>query len=78
MCKKKDIIKIIEDIDLDIKVTENDFVKTFKELEIDSLDTFNIISEIENTYDIKISDEDFEKINSLNDILNFVKNVKKL
>jgi acyl carrier protein len=78
MCKKKDIIKIIEDIDLDIKVTENDFVKTFKELEIDSLDTFNIISEIENTYDIKISDEDFEKINSLNDVLNFVKNVKKL
>ena len=78
MIEKNEIIKIIEDIDLGINVNENDFNKTLKEIGLDSLDTFNLISEIETVFNKKISDDSFEKIKSLNDLLNLLNNVKEV
>lgn len=78
MIEKNEIIKIIEDIDLDINVNENDFNKTLKEIGLDSLDTFNLISEIETVFNKRISDDSFEKIKSLNDLLNLLNNVKEV
>jgi acyl carrier protein len=78
MIEKNEIIKIIEDIDLGINVNENDFNKTLKEIGLDSLDAFNLISEIETVFNKKISDDSFEKIKSLNDLLNLLNNVKEV
>ena len=78
MIEKNEIIKIIEDIDLDINVNENDFNKTLKEIGLDSLDTFNLISEIETVFNKKISDDSFVKIKSLNDLLNLLNNVEEV
>tara|TARA_B110000971_G_C19547592_1_gene293091 strand:- start:236 stop:472 length:237 start_codon:yes stop_codon:yes gene_type:complete len=78
MIEKNEIIKIIEDIDLGINVNENDFNKTLKEIGLDSLDTFNLISEIETVFNKKISDDSFVKIKSLNDLLNLLNNVEEV
>jgi len=74
MIDKDQIIKIIEDIDIDVKSEDIDFNKPLKELGIDSLDVFNLISEVETIFDKKISDDTFEKIISLNDLLKFLNN----
>lgn len=74
MIDKDQIIKIIEDIDIDVKSEDIDFNKPLKELGIDSLDTFNLISEVETIFNKKISDDTFEKIISLNDLLKFLNN----
>jgi acyl carrier protein len=78
MIEKNEIIKIIKDIDLDININENDFNKTLKEIGLDSLDTFNLISEIETVFNKKISDDSFVKIKSLNDLLNLLNNVEEV
>ena len=78
MIEKNEIIKIIKDIDLDKNVNENDFNKTLKEIGLDSLDTFNLISEIETVFNKKISDDSFVKIKSLNDLLNLLNNVEEV
>ena len=74
MTTRIEIIKIIKDLDIHIKVAENDFDKTLKEIGLDSLDTFNLISEVETVFNIKINDDSFEKIKSLNDLLNLINN----
>ena len=74
MIDKDQIIKIIEDIDIDVKSEDIDFNKPLKELGIDSLDTFNLISEVETIFNKKISDDTFAKIMTLNDLLNFLNN----
>ena len=74
MIDKDQIIKIIEDIDIDVKSEDIDFNKTLKELGIDSLDAFNLISEVETIFNKKISDDTFAKIMTLNDLLNFLNN----
>jgi len=72
MIKKDQIIKIIEDMDINVKVEDINFSKPLKEIGLDSLDVFNLISEVETIYDKKISDDIFEKIGSLNDLLKFL------
>ena len=69
MINEKKIIELINEMDLDIKIKTEDLKKPFEELGMDSLDVFNLISEIEIYKKIKISDSDFEKIKSINDLI---------
>jgi len=78
MIDKDQIIKIIEDIDIDVKADDIDFNKPLKELGLDSLDAFNLISEVETIFDKKISDDTFEKIVSLNDLLKSLNNIESV
>ncbi|MDO4177045.1 MAG: acyl carrier protein [Bacillota bacterium] len=43
-----------------------------KDLEADSLDAVEIIMAIEDEYDIEIPDEDAEKFQTINDMVNYV------
>ena len=45
---------------------------TFKSLEIDSLDVFELVTEIEEEFDIEI--EDAENLKSVQDLVNYIEN----
>ena len=54
---------------------EKDDIKldsTFKSLEIDSLDVFELVTEIEEEFDIEI--EDAENLKSVQDLVNYIEN----
>ena len=67
---KENLIKVIQsvvDIPSDINVDTN-----FIELGFDSMDYASIILEIEERYNIKISNNQYDKLNSINNILTFL------
>ena len=72
MIDQNKIREILKQAGLDINPSEDDFDKSFRDLGIDSLDVFSFLSEIEMAEDIAISDSDFEKINTLNDVISFL------
>lgn len=47
--------------------------KTFKDLGSDSLDTVELIMELENEFNIKINDDEMEKIGNVQDAINLIK-----
>lgn len=71
--KVKDII--VEQLDVDAeKVTME---ASFKEdLEADSLDVVELVMEFEDAFDMEISDEDAEKINTVGDAVNYINNAQ--
>jgi len=72
---EKRIIKIIcEQLDVDEKdvVPEASFVD---DLGADSLDQVELIMAMEETFDISIPDEDAEKIGTVQDTIDYIKNV---
>lgn len=72
---EKRVIKIIcEQLDVDEKdvVSEASFVD---DLGADSLDQVELIMAMEETFDISIPDEDAEKIGTVQDTIDYIKNV---
>ena len=66
---------VVEKLDVPIeKVTEN--AKFIDDLGADSLDTVELIMQFEEDFDIDIPDEDAEKILSVQDALDYIKNNK--
>ena len=47
------------------------------ELGLTSFDLVSLISEIEETYDIKINDEDIESILTVKDLIDYIENKKQ-
>jgi len=71
---EKRVIKIIcEQLDVDEKdvVSEASFVD---DLGADSLDQVELIMAMEETFDISIPDEDAEKIGTVQDTIDYIKN----
>jgi acyl carrier protein len=59
-----------------LDITEEDIKleSSFKEdLGADSLDVVDLTMDIEDTFNIDIGDEDFEKILTVNDLVNYIK-----
>ncbi len=48
----------------------------YDDLSADSLDLFQIITEIEDEFDIEFSNEDAEKIKTIGDAVSYIKNKK--
>lgn len=48
----------------------------YEDLSADSLDLFQIITELEDKFDIEFSNEDAEKIKTIGDAVNYIKNKK--
>ncbi len=65
------IIEIMES-EMDRKFDNIDENTTFEELQLDSLDMVEIIMDIEEKFDIEISDEDGENIKSIGDAVKYV------
>jgi len=61
---------------------EIDEVTMDKNLEFDfgadSLDLYEILVDIENTFDMKFSDEEYENVKSINDIVKVIENKKQI
>jgi acyl carrier protein len=68
----EEVIQVIKGIVDDIKIKEDDYDTIFKDLGIDSLDTFNVLLEIEEIYNIDVPEEDVEKLNTVNSIVNYI------
>jgi len=70
---QNDIVEVIKEIAGDVSITNKQFDTVFKELNIDSLDTFNILLELEEKYGIEIPEEDIENLNTVNSIASYLK-----
>ncbi|GEN44884.1 acyl carrier protein [Alkalibacillus filiformis] len=66
---------IVERLDVDeSKVTES---ASFKDdLEADSLDVVELVMELEDEFDMEISDEEAEKINTVGDAVNYINSIQ--
>lgn len=69
---KAKVLKIITD---QLGVTEDEVVeeaKFIEDLGADSLDTVELIMELEDEFDLEIPDEEAEKLQSVNDALSYI------
>lgn len=66
----KKIINEIIDIPMEEIMLDSEL---YEELDIDSLDMSQIILKLENKYSIEIEDEDFEDLDTVNDMVEYVK-----
>ncbi len=69
----KNIEKIIFESTDNLDKKKFDETKSFKDLGIDSLDLFSIISKIETKFKIKIKDKELDKIDSPKKLYIFLK-----
>lgn len=69
---KNDIINLIKDMGLLIDTEKLVSDKPLAEQGIDSLDMINIFFKLEENFKIKISEEDIEKIKTIDDIVEYV------
>jgi len=75
---KKQIIDIVANL-LKKSSADIDETQSFDTLGIDALDLFEMVLKLEDTFLIEISDDEFEKVASIPDVLTLVvsKNIKK-
>ena len=66
--KIRALIAKYKNIDIDLVKPES----TFEELELDSLDMFQILFEAEEAFNIDLVNADYENIKTVQDILNFL------
>ena len=72
--KIKEIIKDILDIDADEVQLSSRLAEDF---DADSLDKIQIVMAIEETFDIKVEDEDVKSINTIQDAVNYIEKKSK-
>lgn len=67
---------IAEKLDVQLsQVTDN--ASFTNDLSADSLDTVELLMDFEKAFDVKIPEEEAEKIATVGDVINFIKNAKK-
>ncbi|QJC32366.1 acyl carrier protein [Enterobacteriaceae endosymbiont of Donacia dentata] len=69
----KRVKKVIANV-LEIKEKNITNDTSFKDLNVDSLETIEIIMSLEEEFNIEISDEDTEKITSIQEAINYINN----
>lgn len=71
--------KIKEIIADQLSVSEDEISMdtTFESLGADSLDTFQIISELEEAFEIEFAGEDAEKFKTVGDVVEYIKGIAK-
>lgn len=68
----KEIIKIIANIAEVPEKSLNKNTNLLSDLDLDSLDLVELISEIEEKYEIEIPDSEIKKIQTIDDIVNYL------
>ncbi len=71
--------KVKEIIAEQMGISEDDITveTSFEDLGADSLDIFQIISELEEAFDMEFANDDAEKIKTVGDAVEYVKNATK-
>lgn len=71
--------KVKEIIAEQMGISEDDIAMetSFEDLGADSLDIFQIISELEEAFDMEFANDDAEKIKTVGDAVEYVKNAAK-
>lgn len=69
---REEIVHVIKEVVGDLVMNENDYETKLKELGVDSLDTFNILLELEEKFGIAFPEADIEKLNSINSIFTYI------
>lgn len=76
MVQRSEVEKIIRSVSSSAKVDAADHAKKLREIGIDSLDLSGILLEIEETFKIKIPDQDIERLETIDKIVDYI-NEKK-
>ena len=71
---RSDIFEIIKNVQVAGNLTKIDDDSILSENGVDSLDMANILLMMEEKYNIKILDEDIEKLGSINAIIEYLSN----
>ncbi len=71
--KIREIIADQMSVDTDKITMETTFAE---DLGADSLDVFQIISELEDAFEMEFSNEDAEKMKTVGDVVNYIQNLK--
>jgi acyl carrier protein len=76
---KMEFDKVKEIIAEQMGISEDDITMetSFEDLGADSLDIFQIISELEEAFDMEFANDDAEKIKTVGDAVEYVKNAAK-
>ena len=69
---KEEIIKIIADVAEVPEESINLKTNLIADLDLESLDLVTLVSEIENKYQLEIADKEIKKIQTVEDIVNFL------
>lgn len=69
---KEEIIKIIADVAEVPEESINLKTNLIADLDLESLDLVTLVSEIENKYQLEIPDKEIKKIQTVEDIVNFL------
>lgn len=72
----KKLFEILNSIELEIEESEKNYRISFSDLGVDSIDLIKYITDVENFYNIEITDDILEKINSINDLRIYIKSIK--
>lgn len=74
MIDQTKILEILEKSGSEVAPSLDEFDLTFQAIGLDSLDVYNFLSELEVELGINISDEDFENMSTLRDVIGFINN----
>lgn len=69
---KEEVIKIIASVAEVPEESINLNTNLIADLDLESLDLVTLVSEIENKYELEISDKEIKKIQTVEDIVNFL------
>tara|TARA_B100001057_G_scaffold453590_1_gene498512 strand:- start:1404 stop:1637 length:234 start_codon:yes stop_codon:yes gene_type:complete len=64
----KKLFEILNTIELDIEESESNCRISFSDLGVDSLDLIKFITDVENYYNVEITDDILENINSIDEL----------
>jgi acyl carrier protein len=71
MLTEQDVVNLIGELDINVDVDALSAEATLKSLGIDSLDVFTLLVEIERKTGKKIPDEDVDKLDTINAIVDY-------
>lgn len=72
MVNKVDVMEMLKNSGIDLILSDKDFDLPFKDIGLDSLDVFGLLTEVEKMMQKSISEEDYLDIKTLNDVINLI------
>lgn len=69
MLDQETLNEIINNIGLPVNSDGIDYTKSFSEVGLDSLDFFSLLSELEERFGITFSEDQYQSLNNLNDVI---------